>query len=61
MQETCAAEGTTLAADLPTAAGSPQVAFDVKQNQPKTLDDAVAATIEMESYTSVFPNDVHAL
>ena len=28
----------------------PQVAFSVKQKRPKTLDEAVAATIEMESY-----------
>ena len=27
-----------------------QVAFSVKQKQPKTLDEAVAATLEMESY-----------
>lgn len=27
-----------------------QVAFSVKQKRPKTLDEAVAATIEMESY-----------
>ena len=29
----------------------PQVAFSVKQKNPGTLDDAVAATLEMESYT----------
>ena len=28
----------------------PQVAFSVKQRNPETLDDAVAATLEMESY-----------
>ena len=28
----------------------PQVAFGVKQTRPKTLDNAVAATLEMESY-----------
>ena len=28
----------------------PQVAFSVKQTRPKTLDDAVTATLEMESY-----------
>ncbi len=28
----------------------PQVAFSVKQKRPATLDEAVAATIEMESY-----------
>ena len=28
----------------------PQVAFSVKQKNPETLDDAVAATLEMESY-----------
>ena len=27
-----------------------QVVFSVKQKQPKTLDEAVAATLEMESY-----------
>ena len=30
----------------------PQVAFSVKQKQPKNVDEAVAATIEMESYLS---------
>ena len=29
---------------------SPQVAFSVKQKRPKTLDEAVLATIELESY-----------
>ena len=28
----------------------PQVAFSVKQKRPETLDDAVATTLEMESY-----------
>ena len=28
----------------------PQVAFSVKQTRPRTLDEAVAATLEMESY-----------
>ena len=28
----------------------PEIAFSVKQKRPKTLDDAVAATLEMESY-----------
>ena len=28
----------------------PQVAFSVKQKRPTTLDDAVAATLKMESY-----------
>ena len=28
----------------------PQVAFGVKQRQPGTLDEAVTATLEMESY-----------
>lgn len=27
----------------------PQVAFSVKQQQPKTLDEAVSSTLEMES------------
>ena len=30
----------------------PQVAFSVKQKRPETLDDAVTATLEMESYVS---------
>ena len=29
---------------------NPQVTFSVKQRRPKTLDDAVATTLEMESY-----------
>ena len=33
----------------------PQVAFSVKQSGPKTLDEAVAATLEMESYVPLFP------
>ena len=28
----------------------PQIAFSVRQKQPNSLDDAVAATLEMESY-----------
>ena len=32
----------------------PQVAFSVKQRRPATLDDAVAATLEMESYAVTF-------
>ena len=28
----------------------PQISFSVRQKQPSTLDDAVAATLEMESY-----------
>ncbi len=31
---------------------NPQVAFGVKQRQPKTLDDAVSATLELESYVT---------
>ena len=30
--------------------GNPQVAFSVKQNRPKNVDEAVSATLEMESY-----------
>ena len=30
----------------------PQVAFSVRQRRPTTLDDAVTATLEMESYVS---------
>ena len=29
---------------------NPQVAFSVYQKHPKTVDDAVSATLEMESY-----------
>ena len=29
---------------------NPQVAFSVKQKRPKTLEEAVTATLEMESY-----------
>lgn len=32
-----------------------QVAFGVKHKRPRTLDDAVAATLEMESYVSPSP------
>ena len=31
---------------------NPQVSFGVKQRRPKTVDEAVAATLEMESYMS---------
>ena len=30
----------------------PQVAFGVKQKRPKTIDEAVSATLEMESYVT---------
>ena len=30
--------------------GNPQVAFGVKQKRPKTVEEAVIATIELESY-----------
>ena len=33
----------------------PPVAFSIKQKRPKTLDEAVAATIEMESYLPQAP------
>ena len=36
----------------------PQVAFSIKQKRPVTLDDAVAATLEMESYVSPTPVSV---
>ena len=39
----------------------PQVAFGVKQTRPKTVDDAVAATLEMESYAATRPTGVSAL
>ena len=32
---------------------NPQVAFSVKQKRPKTVDEAVAATLEMESYLTM--------
>ena len=31
---------------------NPQVAFAVRQKQPENLDDAVTATLEMESYVN---------
>ena len=37
---------------------SPQVAFSVRQRQPKTLVEAVSATIEMESYLQPKPSQV---
>ena len=36
----------------------PQVAFSVKQKRPATLDDAVATTLEMESYVAPMPLNV---
>ena len=36
----------------------PQISFSVRQKQPTTLDDTVAATLEMESYLS--PQAVHS-
>ena len=36
----------------------PQVAFGVKQKRPTTLDDAVATTLELESYTAPPPAGV---
>ena len=36
----------------------PQVVFGVKQKRPRTLDDAVATTLEMESYVSPTPAGV---
>ena len=33
----------------------PQISFSVRQKQPSTLDEAVAATLEMESYLPVPP------
>lgn len=29
---------------------NPQISFNVKQKRPKTLDEAVSATLELESY-----------
>ena len=37
----------------------PQVAFMVKQRQPTTVDDAVSATLEMQSYVQKPPLKVH--
>ena len=36
----------------------PQVAFSIKQKRPATLDDAVATTLEMESYVAPMPLSV---
>ena len=35
---------------------NPQVAFAVKQTKPQTVDDAVCATLEMESYSKPVPS-----
>ena len=35
---------------------NPQVAFAVKQTKPTTVDDAVQATLEMESYSKPVPS-----
>lgn len=38
----------------------PQIAFSVRQKQPATLDEAVAVTLEMESYMQLSrPSDVN--
>ena len=37
---------------------NPQVAFGVKQKRPTSLDDAVATTLELESYHTVGPTGV---
>ena len=34
------------------------MSFGVKQSRPRTLDDAVAATLELESYKSVRPSGI---
>ena len=39
----------------------PKVAFSVKQKNPGTLDDALAATLEMESYTESSINRTEAV
>ena len=39
----------------------PQVAFGIKQTRPKTMDDTVVATLEMESYTATKPAGVAVL
>ena len=36
-----------------TEIGNPQVAFGVKQKGPKTVEDAVIATIELETYLTI--------
>ena len=39
---------------------SPQIVFNVRQQHPKTLDDAVAHTLELESYLKEKPPKVAA-
>jgi len=36
----------------------PQVSFSVKQRQPRSLDEAVTATLEMESYSRTGPGRI---
>ncbi len=37
---------------------NPQIAFAVKQTKPTTVDDAVQATLEMESYSKPVPSGI---
>ena len=37
---------------------NPQVAFAVKQTRPTTIDDAVQASLEMESYSKRVPSEI---
>ena len=37
---------------------SPQIAFGVRQNKPKTVDDAVRLTLEVESYLKPRPDRI---
>ena len=40
---------------------NPQVAFGVKQSRPSTLDAAVSATLELESYLTPKPNTLSVM
>lgn len=41
-----------------TQLSNPQVAFAVKQTKPISVDDAVRATLEMESYSKPVPSGI---
>ncbi len=44
-----------------TQLSNPQVAFAVKQTKPTTIDEAVRATLEMESYSKPMPSGITAV
>ncbi len=44
-----------------TQLNNPQVAFAVKQTKPTTIDEAVRATLEMESYSKPMPSGITAV